>query len=154
MSEPFKKVLRRVKDFFLKYWLWFAIPIGLYWVVRGAILFTTDLKKCILWFGIPMSVYWGLRGVILFPPKTAKFRDVFCTGVSSFISNFVGSLAGWSCLYVFIKYASFKNLRLADFVLLILSIMGLTGLLPQFILGIVVLPEKVANSIRKKLGIE
>lgn len=116
-----------MKDLFLKYWVWVALF---------------------------MSLYWGIRAYVIFTPKGKKFRGFFLNGVYQFIFNFVGSLAGWCCLYVFIKHASFTDLGLADFVLLIFGIMGLTGHLPQFILGIITLPTAVANYISKKLKIE
>ncbi len=131
-----------MKDFFLKYWLWFAIVMSLYWGIRGLILYTTDLverlgteRKQKLYSLRRRGISWGILFV----------------GVYEFIFNFVGSFAGWCCLYVFIKHASFTNLKLNDFVLIILGIMGISGLLPNFIKGIVMLPKAIANYFTKKL---
>ena len=133
-----------MKDFFIKYWLWFAFPMSLYWGVRSLILYTTDLKERI---GKEKQRLYFLR-------KRGKFCGILLVGGYQFIFNFVGSFAGWCCLYVLIKHTSFKSLRLADFVLFILSIMGLSGHLPQFIYGIVMSPETMARIMSKKLGIK
>jgi len=134
-----------MKDFFLKYWLWFALFMSIYWGIRGLILYTTDLverlgtkRKKELYLLRKKGISWGILFV----------------GVYEFIFNFVGSFAGWCCLYIFIKHASFTNLKLADFVLIILSIMGLSGLLPNFIKGIVIFPKAIATYFAKKLEIE
>jgi len=133
-----------MKDFFIKYWLFFAFPMSIYWGLRALILYSTDLKERI---GEEKQRLYFLR-------KSGKFWGILLVGGYQFIFNFVGSFAGWCCLYVFIKHASFANLKLADFVLLILGIMGLSGHLPQFISGIVMSPETMARIISEKLGIK
>jgi len=133
-----------MKDFFLKYWLWVALFMSLYWGIRNLILYTTDLVERL---GPEHRKLYFLR-------KRGKCWGISLIGVYEFIFGFVGSLAGWCCLYVFIKHASFTDLKLADFVLLILGIMGLAGHLPRFILGIVISPEALAKYTFKKLGIE
>jgi len=71
-----------MKDFFLKYWLWwFAFPMSLYWGVRGLILYTTDLKERI---GEEKQKLYFLR-------KRGKFWGIFLVGGYQFIFNFVGS---------------------------------------------------------------
>ena len=133
-----------MKDLFLKYWLWFAFFMSIYWGIRNLILYTTDLVER-LGLKPPRSYFLRKRG---------KFWGISLIGGYEFIFNFVGSLAGWCCLYVFIKYADFTKIELSDFVFLILGIMGLGGRLPRFILGIIKLPTAVANYISKKLGLE
>jgi len=133
-----------MKDLFLKYWLWVALFMSIYWGIRGLILYTTDLVERL---GPEQQKLYFLR-------KRGAFWGIFLIGGYEFIFSFVGSFVGWCCLYVFIKYAPFTELRLTDFVLLILAIIGLSGRLPRFILGIITLPTAVANYISKKLGIE
>jgi len=133
-----------MKDFFLKYWLWFAFLMSVYWGIRALILYSTDLVGRL---GPEHQKLYFLR-------KRGKFWGIFLVGGYEFIFNFVGSLAGWCCLYVFIKHASFTEIELSDLVFLVLGIMGLSGRLPRFILGIIMLPTAVANYISKKLEIE
>ena len=131
-----------MKDLFLKVWLRYAIGMSLYWGIRGLILYTTDLverlgteRKKKLYLLRKKGITWG----------------ILLVGVYQFILNFVGSFAGWCCLYIFIKHTSFTDLKLADFVLIILGIIGISGLLPNFIKGIVIFPKAIATYFTKKL---
>jgi len=73
-----------------------------------------------------------------------------------FIFNFVGSLAGWVCFYVLLSRTqhnlpNFNNIGIVDFVLFVLSLLGLTGHLPQTTYGLVVSIGKFAEAGTQKL---
>lgn len=89
------------------------------------------------WFAAGMSLFWGIRSVILFQ----KSRH-FLWKAYDFIFNFVGSFAGWFCFYVLLiriqnNLPDFRNVTLGDVVLFIISLLGLTGHLPQVTYGFV-----------------
>ena len=67
------------------------------------------------------------------------------------IFNFVGSFAGWICFYVLLVRAQSKlpdlsGFNLGDFILFLLSLLGLTGHLPQTLYGLVVSIGKFAEA--------
>ena len=104
-----------------------------------------------LCLAIIMSVFWGIRGTILF----AKSRNFWWKSYQ-FIFNFVGSFAGWFCFYALLiksqnNITTFRGFGGSDFVLFILSLIGLTGHLPQALYGFVESFSKIAEKATEKL---
>ena len=89
------------------------------------------------WLALTMSFYWGIRAVILF----TKDRNWHWKSYQ-FIFNFIGSFASWCCFYILLvrtqnNMPSFQAVTSGDMVLFIMSLLGLTGHLPQVIYGLV-----------------
>jgi hypothetical protein len=113
-----------------------------------------DILLCVLLVvGSIMSVLWGLR----FSMKPDHRRwEIF----NNFTVNFVGSFAGWCCVYAVVARAqsepSLRALNGGDALLFLLSILGVIGMLPQAILGVVsslgALTAAITAAISKKLG--
>jgi hypothetical protein len=96
-----------------------------------------------------MSVLWGLRAI---NPKHPRW-EIF----NNFTVNFVGSFAGWCCVYAVAARAlsAFPDLRALngiDALLFFLSILGIIGMLPQAILGVVSSLRALTVAVSKKLG--
>lgn len=100
-----------------------------------------------------MSIFWGIRSTILFARQREFFWKTY-----QFIFNFVGSFAGWFCFYVLLirvqnNFPDFRSLELGDIFLFVVSLLGLTGHLPQvtygFIEGFAKLAEKAVEKISK-----
>jgi len=104
-----------------------------------------------LFLAIIMSLFWGIRGIILF----AKSRNFWWKSYQ-FIFNFVGSFAGWFCFYALLIKAqnnitTFLEFDGSDFILFIISLLGLTGHLPQTLYGFVESFSKIAEKTTEKL---
>lgn len=89
------------------------------------------------WLALAMSLYWGIRALILF----AQGRN-WCWKSYQFIFNFIGSFAGWCCFYALLvrtrnNIPSFQGFTSGDVVLFIISLLGLTGHLPEVTYGLV-----------------
>ena len=110
-----------------------------------------------------MSLFWGLRSVCLFtgnPDSLFKNKlpwiGKFWIGSYQFISNFFGSFAGWCCLYVLlirlqINYPNLDYVNIMDLLLFVFSLLGLTGHLPQLIVGFVGSFSKIIEAVVKKI---
>ena len=106
-------------------------------------------------FAIIMSVFWGVRGLHMsliknWKDQTSKLGYFFWLSYQ-LIFNFVGSFAGWVCFYVLIVRAQSKlpglsGFDLGDFILFLLSLLGLAGHLPQTLYGLVVSIGKFAEA--------
>ena len=106
-------------------------------------------------FAIIMSVFWGVRGLHMsliknWKDQTSKLGYFFWLSYQ-LIFNFVGSFAGWICFYVLLVRAQSKlpdlsGFHLSDFILFLLSLLGLTGHLPQTLYGLVVSIGKFAEA--------
>lgn len=129
------------------------------------------------WFYLTLflSIFWGLRSLWLFtfPPipdenidkakytfrtiLSYKISTVFM-GIYQFLFNFFGSFLGWFCVYILLSKFSiittFNDINIGwdDLILFILSLLGLTGHLPQVTYGLVEsfgqLGKALANKIR------
>ena len=87
-------------------------------------------------FAFGMSFFWSIRSLILFG------GEKFWTRSHEFIFNFIGSFFGWSCfLALLIRTHSylptFTGFTSGDIILFFISLLGLTGYLPQTTYGIV-----------------
>ena len=110
-----------------------------------------------------MSIFWGLRSVCLFTKDSPSlFKNKvpwigkFWIGSYQFISNFVGSFAGWCCLYVLLirlqsNYPNLDYINLMDLFLFIFSLLGLAGHLPELIVGFVGSFSKIIEALIKKI---
>ena len=98
------------------------------------------------WFAIVMSSYWGIRGLHMSLIK--KWKDKLSkTGYFywlsyQFIFNFVGSFAGWFCFYALLIRTQndvfrFRDFTGADIILFVISLLGLTGHIPQVLYGLI-----------------
>lgn len=103
------------------------------------------------WCALVMSLFWGLRGVFLF----AKSRNYWWKSYQ-FIFNFVGSFAGWCCFYALLirvqyNIPDFRGFTWGDFILFIISLLALTGHLPQSIYGLVEGFAEISKKATEKL---
>ena len=104
------------------------------------------------WLALGMSFFWGIRSTILFTRS-----KIFWWKSYQFIFNFVGSFAGWFCFYVLLirtqnNMPQFQGFGGVDIALFILSLLGLTGHLPQVIYGIVEGFAEIAKRAIDKLS--
>jgi hypothetical protein len=105
------------------------------------------------------SIFWGVRSAYLFGTKAASCWTSFFVRSYQFIFNFVGSFAGWCCLYVLLLRINNVALATHDFtggdvLLFLLSLFGLTGHLPQATYGLVQAVESLAQkAIEKMTGV-
>ncbi len=104
------------------------------------------LKIITLLLSVLMSVFWGIRSVCLFADFSQKKGinnwQKFLMKAYQFIFNFIGSLFGWGAFYILLirlKNCSdtFSNISVIDLILFFISLLGLTGHLPQVTYGIV-----------------
>jgi hypothetical protein len=98
-----------------------------------------------------MSLYWGIRAVVLFEKSRGFWWQSY-----QFIFNFIGSFGGWCCLYVLlIRVQNFKgefqSVSGGDIFLFLVSLLGLTGHLPQSVYGTVESFSKIAEKATDKL---
>jgi len=100
-------------------------------------------------FAFIFSFYWGIRGVFLFG------KNKFWWWSYEFLFNFIGSFAGWCCFLALLTrvqshFPSYNGFTAGDIVLFFVSLLGLTGHLPQATYGIVQgFSEVVTNGIKK-----
>lgn len=104
-----------------------------------------------LWFATIMSLFWGTRSTILF----AESRNFWWKSYE-FIFNFVGSFAGWFCFYALLirtqnNIPRFQGFTGGDIILFIVSLLGLTGHLPQTIYGFVESFAEITKKATEKL---
>jgi hypothetical protein len=108
------------------------------------------------WWWIPgllMSVLWGFRSGWIWS-KTSKHPgwEFFY----QFTSNFVGSIAGWFCLYSIAVRANaapdLRSLNGMDAMLFVVALFSLTGHLVQALVGLMAAVETLANAVGKRLG--
>lgn len=113
------------------------------------------MKFFIEWWWIPgllTSVLWGIRsGTIFAASKHPRWQYFY-----QFTSNFVGSFAGWICLYALAVRASaapdLRSLSGIDALLFLIALFGLTGHLVQALVGLMAAVETLATAVGKKLG--
>lgn len=104
-----------------------------------------------LWLAIIMSLFWGVRSIILF----AESRNFWWKSYQ-FIFNFVGSFAGWFCFYVLLirtqnNMPRSQGFAVGDIILFIVSLLGLTGHLPQVTYGFVESFVEITKRAMEKL---
>lgn len=104
------------------------------------------------WLALIMSFYWGIRAVQLFTNNLNWHWKVY-----QFVFNFIGSFAGWCCFYVLLvrtqnNFPSFQSLALSDVILFVISLLGLTGHLPEVIYGFVKGLEEITRKAFEKLS--
>ena len=101
--------------------------------------------------GLAMSVLWGLLSGALFPGIVHRRWTYFY----QFTANFVGSLAGWCCVYALAVRATaapdLRSLNGGDALLFLFSLLGVTGHLTQALVGLVNAIE-VLGTIAKKVS--
>lgn len=87
----------------------------------------------IIWicFAIPCSVLWGIYGCIDDSEDDKKWAKHICIKrIGVFLSEFIGSFAGWCCLYIFtVRFAScpLKKLGSFDMFLIIGAVVCMAG---------------------------
>ena len=106
-------------------------------------------------FAIIMSLFWGIRGLHMslreaWKESFSKLGYFFWLSYQ-LIFNFIGSFAGWICFYILLvrtqsKLPDFTVFGWSDFILFLLSILGLTGHFPQTLYGLVVSIGKFAEA--------
>lgn len=107
------------------------------------------------WLALIMSLFWGIRSAVLFKNQMMYERSLlekFFWKSYEFIFNFVGSFAGWFCFYALLvrtqnNIPHFKDFGGGDIILFIVSLLGLTGHLPQTIYGFVQSFAEIINRI-------
>ena len=133
--------------FLIKYWFLLSVITSIFWGLRSVFLFTTDLNA-----DLPsrQSEHYFLR---YWCPRAR----IFFIGSYQFLFNFIGSMAGWMCLYallVRIKHDDayiFTEFSWGDVVLFIFSLIGLTGHLPQVTYGFVGAVSDITKRAIQKL---
>ncbi len=111
------------------------------------------------WFATIMSLFWSTRSVILFRNQGIygrNFYENFWWKSYEFIFNFVGSFAGWFCFYALLirtqnNIPRFQGFTGGDIILFIVSLLGLTGHLPQTIYGFVESFAEITKRATEKL---
>lgn len=98
-----------------------------------------------------MSLFWGVRAIVLFERERNFWWKSY-----QFIFNFIGSFFGWGCFYVLLvrtqnSMPTFKDFSVGDVVLFVLSLLGLTGHLPQATYGLVAGLADIARKITTKV---
>lgn len=102
-------------------------------------------------FAIIMSVFWGVRGLHM--SLIEKWEESFSKlGYFFWLSyqlifNFMGSFTGWMCFYFLLiraqsKLQDLSGFDLGDFILFLLSLLGLTGHIPQTLYSFVLSIQK------------
>ena len=109
------------------------------------------LITCWFWLAIGMSLFWGIRAPLIFEKNRG-----FGWKSYQFIFNFVGSFAGWVCFYALL--IRFKNnmptcrgFTGGDIILFVISLLALTGHLPQVIYGVIQSLDKIAKAAIEKI---
>lgn len=132
--------MKIVLDFLIRYWLPIATIMSLFWGIRGVYL---DYGN-------------RIDGFVSLNRRPRRFYILFNWSIFQFIFNFAGSFAGWCCLYLLILRLQpnlLKDWNLSDFMLFLLSFLGITGLLPQSFYGLVESLERLAAAaINRLLG--
>lgn len=117
---------------------------------------------------VVMSIFWGVRGVFLFATDTAQaleptsFRkrhpnlERFFQGTYQFIFNGVGSFAGWFYLYALAarvrsRLPSMTGFSWGDLLLFMFALLGLTGHLPQAVVGFLRVFERIGEKVAQKI---
>jgi hypothetical protein len=97
---------------------------------------------------------WGTRATALFKKSEHPCWELFY----QFTFNFMGSFAGWCCTYVMTTRAKAVLASpqgvfgLGDFVLFLLSFLGVTGHLPQSMAGILESIGRIGETVTKKVA--
>jgi hypothetical protein len=139
---------------------WSALALGssLFWGLRGAYLYTFRghlQKHRPIPGGMNQEFYegiddWVLLRLIRFMLWVAYY----------FIFHFVGSVAGWICLYLAIARiqaagSTYNSLVLtwSDFGLIAISILGITDHLPEALFGVVMAFSRLAETLINRIAI-
>lgn len=104
------------------------------------------------WFIIAfvMSLFWGIRGAVLFG------QNKFWWLSYQFLFNSIGSFAGWCCFLALLTRVqshlpSFSGFTSGDIVLFFISLLGLTGHLPETTYGVVLGLTEIGKKASEKL---
>jgi hypothetical protein len=97
-----------------------------------------------------MSVLWGMRAGAIHPDYGHRKWNYFY----EFASNFVGSFAGWCCVYTLaVRIGSdVKSLGGFDFLLSLVAVIGVSGRLAETIHKFLDAIGTVVGAIAKKAG--
>jgi len=130
--------------FVKNWWFVFALIMSLYWGLRSAHFFTTD----------PLTRIDERKQKMFFFRRRWPRVGTFLIVSYQFMFYFIGSFAGWFCLYVFLsrvqsKMPSFHRFNIGDLILFIFSLIGITGHFPKLILGFAESSSKVFDLIWK-----
>lgn len=118
--------------------------MSLYWGLRSAYFFTTD----------PITRIDERKQKMFFLRRRWPRLGTFLIASYQFMFNFIGSFAGWFCLYVLIirvesKMPSFHGFNIGDVILFMFSLTGITGHFPKLILGFAESSSKAFDLISK-----
>jgi hypothetical protein len=113
-----------------------------------------------VFFGIAMGLFWGITAVFLYTPYPFEWRkprycwwnirNIFLV-LNQFFFNFVGAFAGAACLKLFhVRVQS--NLGSVEIVLLIFSVLGLSGKLSAIIWELPNAVSALIQSLASKLS--
>lgn len=122
-------------NFTLDYWLFFAIVLSFFWGTRAALFYS---------------------GISTVNNKRQKVILGVFEGGYQFIFHFVGSLAGWCCFYFLLQRIPrtepwVRDFTTGDVLLFFISLIGLTGHLPQITYGVVISIKDVISKVSKKI---
>lgn len=131
-------------SFIKNWWFIFALIMSLYWGFRSAYFFTTD----------PLTRIDKRKQKMYFFRRRWPRFGTFLIATYQFMFYFIGSFAGWFCLYALLsrvesKMPSFRGFNIGDVILFMFALTGITGHLPKFILGFAESGSRVSDLISK-----
>jgi hypothetical protein len=99
------------------------------------------------------SLFWGFYGIAHFHFTITGFRKIFAV-IYQFNFNFLGSFAGWCCFHILTNRlrAPYENINSIDFILGLLTFIGLTGHMPEFLFITKDIIKAIANKIEKMIS--
>jgi hypothetical protein len=114
------------------------------------------LQRYWLLLATAFSLFWGIRSAYLFRTNMPSHGAKFFIASYQFLFNFIGSFAGWCCFYVLLVRINGQPLSTRDFsggdvVLFVVSLLALTGHLPQATYGIIQAVESLAQKAIAKM---
>jgi hypothetical protein len=108
------------------------------------------------------SIYYGVRGVVIEIGAHKKGPDpewyrILVYYVHVFIFNSAGSFAGWFCVYALAIRVRFQPPGLTGFawvdaLLFVFAMLGLTGHLPQALVGFLRIFDRIGEKVAEKLA--
>ncbi|MCX5778765.1 MAG: hypothetical protein NTU66_06090 [Elusimicrobia bacterium] len=106
-----------------------------------------------IWLALVSSVIWGLYGAKLFSPKNDDKLKQALIIFYQFNFNFIGSFAGWCCFHILTVRlkAPYAQMAGTDLLLGALTVLGLTGHLPESIYGLVISVKKLGEAVADRL---
>ncbi len=114
-----------------------------------------------VYFGLSLGVFWGITAVFLYTPYPLEWkrprlcwlniRNIFIV-LNQFFFNFVGAFAGAACLKLFHVRVTQSHLGSIEIILLVFSVLGLSGKLAAIIWELPNAVSALIQSLASKLA--